>query len=133
MRIIRTYSLFDSASLVFLCVFVPLWPTQIFEQVSLFPSHFNFIVAASFMIISDEMEQAVNEESVDLPVYALSGSRSLTYRSRNRDDDIAQEFRVDMGKLPLPEREREHIRDGIVPPVFPVQGTDGPVTGEKNA
>ncbi len=85
------------------------------------------------MIISDEMEQAVNEESVDLPVYALSGSRSLTYRSRNRDDDIAQEFRADMGKLPLPEREREHIRDRIVPPVFPVQGADGPVTGEKNA
>jgi hypothetical protein len=38
---------------------------------------------------------------------------------------------VDMGKFPLPEREREHIRDRIVPPVFPVEGADGPVAGEK--
>jgi len=103
------------------------------EEVRFFPSHSIFIFTATLMVIAGKMEQAVNEEAVYLSAYRMLSQRSLAYRSGHRDNDISQEFGAEVGKITFPEREREHVRDRIVPPVFPVEGADGSVAGEKNA
>ena len=75
----------------------------------------------------------MNEEKLDFAAERVTRFRSLSSGSRYRNDDIAKDIRLDMGKHSFAQGEGKHIGRRVLAAVLPIQSTHGPVTDKQNA
>ncbi len=85
------------------------------------------------MIITQEMEEPVDEERFDLPPERVSRSSGLARGRGNGYDDIAEQIRLNPGKLPLAQGKRQYVGGPVLPAVTPVQRSHGAIADEENA
>ena len=85
------------------------------------------------MIVAEQMEQAMNEQSFEFNGKGMTCLIRLARRNRHGDHNITEHVRLDMGEAPLAKREGENIRGFI--PVAPgvIERAHGPVADEQHA
>ena len=85
------------------------------------------------MIVSEQVEQAMDKEHYDLAIQGMPRLCCLSDGDGNGNDKITQYLRLDMGEASFPERERQDI-SGLVPaPVSAVQRTHRTISDKEDA
>jgi hypothetical protein len=79
------------------------------------------------------VEKAVYEQSINLTAERVVLHPGLTHSSRDGNDNISQEIRVEIRELSFLLRKGKDIGGTINSAVTKVQGPHGSVTGEKDA
>ena len=85
------------------------------------------------MIETEQMDQPMNEQSFDLNVQRMSSFIRLACGNRNGDHDIAEHVWLDMGELPLTQRERQDVRGTVLASPGVIEASHGPVADEQDA
>ncbi len=103
------------------------------QQGIFFTAHLTGLSGAAFVIIPDQMEQAVNEQSLNLAAERVAKLPRLSRRNGDGNDDIPQQVRLNLPELSLSERKGEHVGGPVDSAITAVEGAHGAVTGEQDA
>ena len=85
------------------------------------------------MVVPQQVEQAVDEQELDLARERVISFARLFFGNRNGYDDVAEELRLQVCEGSLTQGEGEHVRGPVHTAVLPVQRTHGAVSGEEDA
>src|SRR5437773_7376417 len=102
------------------------------QHLPLLALHSPLVARRGLMVVTGEMEDAVDQEPAHFLAERQSVLAALALRRLERDDDIAESAR-DAAERAFAEREREHVGRPIPAAIGTVQSADFDVTNEREA
>ena len=85
------------------------------------------------MVVTEQMQQSMDQQPVDLLPDRVTSHRRLALRARNRYHDVSQQVFCEPRRNAFPIGKGQDIRSSVLAAIASIQGTHGGVADEQDA
>jgi len=106
---------------------------QPLEQASLLRLHGPGLGRAAFVVVADQVQEAMDQQAFQLLLKRKARVNSLLHGCRHRYDDVPEHVRLDLVKTSFAKRERKDVGGPVLAPILLVERAHGAIAHKKHA